>query len=111
MVHQMPDSICPRDLTPIAEQGVLWLNTCLTVEAKKANSHSKKGWETFTIEVLRAVVNRSKNVEGIEERGIVFLLWGAPASKTCKAIKIDEVRTQAISFFLTVLNCCCRKST
>lgn len=78
------------DLTQIAEQGVLWLNACLTVRAHKANSHSKQGWEKFTAEVLRAVVNRAMK-EGGEERGVVFMVWGLPAQKTCKAIGIDEV--------------------
>jgi uracil-DNA glycosylase len=84
-----------RDLSPLAEQGVLWLNACLTVRAHKANSHSKKGWEIFTAEVLRAVVNRGKK-EG-NDKGVVFLLWGLPAQKTGKTIGINEVGISVVS--------------
>jgi uracil-DNA glycosylase len=51
-----------------AEQGVLMLNSMLTVEAGKAGSHQKKGWETFTTAVIRTLSE--------EKEGIVFLLWG-----------------------------------
>lgn len=56
-----------------ADQGVLLLNTVLTVRAHQANSHQGKGWETFTDAVIEAV-NR-------QDRPIVFLLWGAPAGR------------------------------
>lgn len=56
-----------------AEQGVLLLNTVLTVRAHQAFSHKNAGWETFTDAVIEAV-NR-------EDRPIVFLLWGSPAQK------------------------------
>jgi uracil-DNA glycosylase len=56
-----------------ARQGVLLLNTCLTVRSGQAGSHHGKGWETFTDEVLRVV-------EAKEQR-VVFVLWGAPARK------------------------------
>jgi uracil-DNA glycosylase len=56
-----------------ARQGVLLLNTCLTVRAGQAASHHGKGWETFTDEVLRVV-------DGKDSR-VVFVLWGAPARK------------------------------
>ncbi|TFK45995.1 uracil-DNA glycosylase [Heliocybe sulcata] len=72
------------DLTPLAKQGVLWLNACLTVRAHKANSHSGKGWETFTSEVLRAVLSRESG------RGVVVFAWGIPAQKTCDKVGIDE---------------------
>ena len=65
-----------------AKQGVLLLNTVLTVENGKAGSHHKKGWEKFTdkvIEVLNA-----------EKKNLVFILWGSPAQK--KAAKVDETR-------------------
>jgi uracil-DNA glycosylase len=77
-----------RDLSPLANLGVLWLNTCLTVRAHKANSHSKKGWEAFTTEVLRAVIQR----ESKDRQGVVFMAWGLPAQKTCEKIGIDEVQ-------------------
>jgi uracil-DNA glycosylase len=56
-----------------AEQGVLLLNTVLTVEQGKAHSHSKIGWETFTSNVIDTL-NQKRN-------GVVFLLWGAHAQK------------------------------
>lgn len=61
-----------------AEQGVLLLNSVLTVEASKANSHRKKGWEDFTDAVIRVVNDECKN--------IVFLLWGSPAQKKTKFV-------------------------
>ena len=54
-----------------AKQGVLMLNTVLTVRAHKPNSHQGKGWEQFTDAIIEAV-NK-------EERPIVYLLWGRPA--------------------------------
>lgn len=56
-----------------AEQGVLLLNTVLTVEASQAHSHAKLGWETFTDRVIAAL---NENREGV-----VFLLWGSHAQK------------------------------
>jgi uracil-DNA glycosylase len=56
-----------------ARQGVLLLNTCLTVRSGQAASHHGKGWETFTDEVLRVVEQKDERV--------VFVLWGAPARK------------------------------
>ncbi|MFB0945548.1 MAG: uracil-DNA glycosylase, partial [Spirosomataceae bacterium] len=51
-----------------AEQGVLLLNSTLTVRAGKAGSHQKKGWEKFTDEVIRTINNKKDTV--------VFMLWG-----------------------------------
>jgi uracil-DNA glycosylase len=51
-----------------AEQGVLLLNATLTVRAHEAGSHQKKGWETFTDEIIKQISDQKKNV--------VFLLWG-----------------------------------
>jgi uracil-DNA glycosylase len=69
-------------LVPWAQQGVLLLNTVLTVRAHQAASHQKKGWEQFTDAVLRAVnANRQPTA---------FVLWGAHAQK--KAELIDERR-------------------
>jgi len=56
------------DLTKWAEQGVLLLNAMLTVEHKKAGSHSKIGWQAFTDGVIRNISS--------EMDGIIFLLWG-----------------------------------
>jgi len=69
----------------VAELGVLWLNTSLTVRAHKPGSHSKKGWEIFTAEVLRKILARQNHP------GIVIMAWGLPAQKTCDAIGVDTV--------------------
>ena len=54
-----------------ARQGVLLLNTVLTVRAHEANSHRGHGWETFTDAILRTVSQ--------QDRPIVYMLWGSPA--------------------------------
>ncbi|KAK5078677.1 uracil DNA glycosylase [Lithohypha guttulata] len=66
-------------LTPWAEQGVLMLNTCLTVRAHDANSHSNQGWEPFTQKVIDLVAK-------LRTRGVVFMAWGSPAQKRCTKI-------------------------
>lgn len=72
----------PKDghLKSWAEQGVLLLNTVLTVEEGKAGSHHKRGWEEFTDRVIK-VLNE-------EKENLVFILWGSPAQK--KAAFVDE---------------------
>ncbi|CAB4833239.1 unannotated protein [freshwater metagenome] len=65
-----------------AAQGVLLLNTTLTVRAGEAASHHGKGWETFTDEVLRAA-------NGKEHR-VVFILWGANARKKKTLIDLNR---------------------
>ena len=64
----MPDNGC---LTSWARQGVLLLNTVLTVRAHQANSHRGHGWEQFTDAILKAV--------DAQDRPIVYMLWGTPA--------------------------------
>ena len=54
-----------------ADQGVLLLNTVLTVRAHQANSHQGKGWEYFTDAIIKAVNE--------QDRPIVYMLWGKPA--------------------------------
>ena len=66
-----------------SQQGVLLLNTVLTVRESEANSHRKKGWETFTDEVIRSL-NQHPNQ-------IVFVLWGGPAQKKEKLIEDRHV--------------------
>lgn len=56
-----------------AKQGVLMLNTVLTVQAHKPNSHQGKGWEKFTDAIIEAVNE--------QDRPIVYLLWGRPAQR------------------------------
>ncbi|MEH2922600.1 uracil-DNA glycosylase [Samsonia erythrinae] len=65
-----------------AAQGVLLLNTVLTVEAGRAHSHANLGWETFTDRVIAALNERRD--------GLVFLLWGSHAQK--KGNIIDRQR-------------------
>ncbi len=69
-------------LTAWAEQGVLLLNTTLTVRGGKAGSHQKKGWEIFTDEVIKAV--------SAKEEMVAFVLWGSSARR--KKELIDESR-------------------
>jgi uracil-DNA glycosylase len=71
------------DLESWARQGVFLLNTVLTVRQAEANSHRKRGWETFTDEVIRQLSARSQPV--------VFILWGKPAQ--AKADLIDGRHT------------------
>jgi uracil-DNA glycosylase len=77
---------CPKpangDLAPWAKQGVLLLNTVLTVRAHLPHSHRGKGWETFTDAAIR-VINGKTDL-------VVFVLWGAPALK--KISLIDPAR-------------------
>jgi uracil-DNA glycosylase len=61
------------DLSHWAKQGVLLLNSVLTVQAHKANSHSGHGWEQYTDAIL-SIVNQ-------QNRPIVYMLWGAPARR------------------------------
>lgn len=65
-----------------ADQGVLLLNTVLTVEQSKAHSHAKIGWETFTDKIIDVLDQQSA--------GIVFVLWGAHAQKKGKKINTDK---------------------
>jgi uracil-DNA glycosylase len=65
-------------LKPWAEQGVLLLNTVLTVRDGDAHSHKKLGWETFTDAVISAVDRKHTPV--------VFILWGRPAQEKQKLI-------------------------
>jgi len=71
----VPNNGC---LVPWAEQGVLLLNTVLTLRGGEPLSHKRRGWETFTDEVIRKLNAR-------EDR-IVFVLWGKPAQAKIKLI-------------------------
>lgn len=66
------------ELTKWAEEGVLLLNSCLTVRAGKANSHRGMGWENFTDDVIRLLNQR--------EKPMVFMLWGANAKAKAQLI-------------------------
>ncbi|UJR84972.1 Hypothetical protein I5071_70510 [Sandaracinus amylolyticus] len=74
-------------LTKWAERGMLLLNTVLTVRAREANSHQKRGWETFTDAILSALSAR--------ERPMVFVLWGTAAKKKEKLL--DATRHRVVS--------------
>ena len=65
-------------LVPWAKQGVLLLNTVLTVREGEANSHKNEGWENFTDRVISLLNER--------EKPIVFLLWGSNAKEKIKLI-------------------------
>ena len=65
-----------------ADQGVLLLNSVLTVEKNKAGSHQKKGWETFTDRIVEILVRA--------DRRIVFMLWGGYAQKKGQIIGIGN---------------------
>ena len=67
------------DLSKWQSQGILMLNTSLTVRAHNANSHSKKGWEQFTDKAIEELAKARKN--------IVFLLWGKNAQDKENLIK------------------------
>ena len=76
---RIPNHGCLEDW---AKQGVLLLNTVLTVRAHEANSHKEKGWEQFTDAAIKALNN--------SDHGIVFLLWGAPAGRKKALITNDK---------------------
>jgi uracil-DNA glycosylase len=65
-----------------ADQGVLLLNTVLTVEKGMAGSHQGKGWEIFTDRVID-LLNK-------EKENLVFLLWGSPAQKKAKNVNSEK---------------------
>ena len=70
------------DLTKWAEQGVLLLNSILTVEAHQPASHRNKGWETFTDKVIETISE--------QRAGVVFILWGRYAQG--KSVFIDKTK-------------------
>lgn len=69
-------------LIPWAQQGVLLLNTVLTVRAHEANSHKDKGWEIFTDKIIEILNNRNDPV--------IFILWGANARKKKELINSNK---------------------
>lgn len=77
------DMHCPipgnGDLSPWAEQGVLLLNTVLTVRAHEAFSHRGIGWEEFTDATIKAIEEK--------EEAVVYILWGSPAQSKRKMIR------------------------
>ena len=70
------------DLAAWAEQGILLLNTTLTVRQGAPASHQGKGWETFTDEVIRCISQKKEK--------IVFVLWGASARRKKSLIDVSK---------------------
>lgn len=70
-------------LMPWADRGVLMLNTCLTVRAHEAYSHSNRGWERLTQKVIDLIAQK-------RTQGVVFMAWGTPAGK--RVARIDKKR-------------------
>ena len=75
-------SITNGDLSDWARQGVLLLNSTLTVRAHVAASHAGHGWETFTDTVIRTVAENRKHV--------VYMLWGSFAQKKAEFVNENE---------------------
>jgi uracil-DNA glycosylase len=90
-------------LLPWAEQGVLLLNSVLTVEAKKPGSHQNKGWETFTDKIIEMINEKHE--------GVVFMLWGAYAQKKGRHIDrekhcvLESVHPSPLSAYRGFLGC------
>lgn len=87
MLKELEDDLgCPLPasgyLEKWAKQGILLLNTVLTVRAGEANSHKGMGWETFTDAVIQKLSDRPKP--------IIFVLWGKPAQSKIKLIDTEK---------------------
>lgn len=87
MLKELEDDLgCPLPadgyLESWAKQGVLLLNTVLTVRAGAANSHKGMGWETFTDTVIQKLSERTKP--------IIFVLWGKPAQSKIRLVDTDK---------------------
>jgi uracil-DNA glycosylase len=76
------DPVSHGDISGWSRQGVLLLNTVLTVEKGKANSHKNKGWEKFTESVIEKI--------NTDLDGVIFLLWGKESQKM--EILIDQAK-------------------
>ena len=70
------------DLTQWAEEGVLLINSVLTVIANQANSHQKLGWDSFTNSIIQKLSSKYDN--------IVFILWGATSAKKVSLINQEK---------------------
>lgn len=89
LAQDIPGFITPEhgELSAWARQGVLLMNTVLTVRDGQAHSHKNRGWERFTDTVIKQV---SEHLSGV-----IFLLWGSPAQK--KASLIDSSKHHILS--------------
>ena len=94
---------CHGELTSLAKQGVLLLNTVLTVREGSPNSHKGMGWETFTDRVISELNKK--------DTPVVFLLWGANAAKKAavidnpKHIKLQTVHPSPLSAYGGFFGC------
>ncbi|CUX97470.1 uracil-DNA glycosylase [Candidatus Hoaglandella endobia] len=91
LAGDIPSFVMPNHgyLKSWALQGIMLLNTVLTVEAGKAHSHASLGWQKFTVKVI--------NVLNTYRAGIIFLLWGSHAQKTSAII--DHKRHHVLKTF------------
>jgi uracil-DNA glycosylase len=80
-VGVIPKNPAHMDLEQWANQGVLLLNRSLTTRANEAGSHSKLGWDEFTLAAVSALANQQK---------FVLLAWGKPAQKLGKALGLEH---------------------
>ena len=91
------------DLSSWAKQGVLLLNSTLTVIHNKPNSHQDIGWEKFTDTIIKKIVSKKK--------GIIFLLWGKNAQRKTKLINkrnhfiLDASHPSPLSAHKSFLGC------
>lgn len=91
------------DLSSWAKQGVLLLNSTLTVIHNKPNSHQDIGWEKFTDTIIKKIVSKKK--------GIIFLLWGKNAQRKTKLINkrnhfiLDASHPSPLSAYKSFLGC------
>lgn len=91
------------DLSTWAKQGVLLLNTVLTVRKSQAHSHKNKGWEEITDAIIKAVSEESEKV--------IFVLWGGPAAKKKKLINdqkhivLESAHPSPLSAYRGFLGC------
>ncbi|KAL6950046.1 hypothetical protein ACO0QE_000716 [Hanseniaspora vineae] len=92
--HNYSDFVIDKncgDLSKWSKQGVLLLNTCLTVRAHEAFSHSKRGWEIFTKKIIELLINDRLQKK---DKPICFILWGSKAQdlvyKNFKKIDFDR---------------------
>ena len=89
-------------LTQWAQQGVLLLNACLSVEAHKAGSHRNRGWEIFTDQMIKSLNENKEN--------LVFLLWGNYAKSKRplignKHIVLEAAHPSPLSAYRGFFNC------
>ena len=80
--EQQPKGNLNGDLTSWAKQGVLLLNTVLTVVESSPNAHQNKGWETWTDHIIEMISSQKEKV--------VFILWGKPAEAKLKLIDVQK---------------------